>query len=241
MNLSVFRAFAATVATFTIATLGCAAPAEGDSDPEAAGGPADPAAAAAADEGNVGQTQQAVAQQHQLFPCPNDIPVTGFINFPYNDANEGANSGWRSGCAAMRVYRNTSFPQNFKSIATALADFPQFEGAWTATKDAQCRASYVDMRVAQKTSPSHSYEDDHYIYAWYWYAEPTVEFQAGQFKITSCRAAYYMGVRYNGQGGSWYPDMNYMRVDARAVVNNNVNNPVGAAKVYVKFEHNSSL
>jgi len=239
MNLSVIRAFTATVATCTIATIGCAAPVpvDGDANPEAAGDQASPG-----EEGNLGQTQQAVAQQHALFPCPNDIPATGFINFPYNDANEGANSGWHSGCAAMRVYRNTSYPQNFKSIATALADFPQFEGTWSATKEAQCRASYVDMRVAQKTSPSHTYEDDHYIYGWYWYAEPTIEYLYGQkYRITNCRASYYMGVRYNGQGGSWYPDMNYMRVDARAVVNNSVNNPVGAAKAYVKFEHNSSL
>ncbi len=182
------------------------------------------------DEGALAQ-----AKQELLVACDNDVPATGFVTFPYNQVDYGANSGWKSGCVGFRVNRNLPFPSNVPAEAEALGDFPQFEGTWTAQKSAQCAASYIEGGFAEKPGPGGEYVTDRGIGKEY--AVPHVVFDESSptlLRITSCRAQKWMGA-----GCSWHPQYNYQRIDVRAVVNGNPSTPIGPARVHAMFRNDT--
>ncbi len=204
------RALAIASVTFAFSAVGCAAQ-TGDA-------PEEPTAKG---EGSTGQVKQ------ELFACPNDVPTSGFIEFPYNQVNYGASSGWKSGCVGFRVDRNLPFPSNVPAEVQAIADFPQYEGNWTATKQAQCEAAEVHAWYAEKpgtTGNYGAYEDDPPRKA---KARPHLVFDPSSpslLRIASCQAQVYIG-----GGCSLNPKYNYQRLDVRAVVNGATSN---TAKTY---------
>ncbi len=169
------------------------------------------ASAATVDGENVAQTSQAVTQQHSLFACPGDIYAT---LTPYNNVNTSASTGWVSNaqrCVNFYVNRNLSNPAGVPAEVWATADFPQYEGTYTQAKADACRASKVELRIAQRFGTSGSWGDE-YIEGWGWYATPTVKLVNGTVKITSCTAQYV-----RGPGCSYFTKYNNMRVDVMAV------------------------
>lgn len=119
--------------------------------------------------------------------------------------------------------------------AEAHGDFPQFEGNWTAAKDAQCRASCINAHFAEKPGPEGSCTTE---YAYTVHAVPDVVYDASSptlFRIRSCEAQ-----KWRGAGCTWFPQHNYQRVDVRLVVNGNPNNPIGPAKVRAMFANDTS-
>jgi hypothetical protein len=234
MTLSVVRAFIATTLTCSLAAVGCAA--QTDLPPDTGGTEGAPGAAAegapsADGEGTVGQVKQ------DLIACANDVPASGFVVFPYNTVNWTERSGWKPDCVGFRVNRNLPFPQTVPAEAEALGDFPQFEGKWTATKDAQCRASYIDVYFAEKPGPSGNYgayEGAPPVTA---HAEPDIVYDPSSstlLRIRSCRAQ-----KWKGAGCSWFPQHNYQRIDVKLIVNGNPNNPIGPAKVHAMFKNDT--
>jgi|GEM_PF-7002660 len=223
--LIVRKAFALLAGLGAVVLAGCAA--SPDADNEAA----DPGAKG---EEAVGSVAQAVVpQDHALLACDNDVPASGFLEFPWNDHQHAETSGYRTGCVGFRVDRNLPFPTDVPSEAQAVARFPQYEGTWTAAKEQQCRNSIVDMRIATKFNESSSWNDT-YIEGWGKNASPSFEYFPGtsiKKSITACSAQII-----RGSGCSYYPKHNLMRIDVKAYPNGNKTDP-GASRVYASFAH----
>jgi hypothetical protein len=177
-----------------------------------------------------------VEQAYSLISCPNDVPTSGYVEFPYNDNHYGYWVNFKPDCVSMRVDRNVPFPEHLAVQAHAGARFPQYEGIYTATKEAQCRNSKVEMFIAKKWIDSSSWADEG-IEGWGDWAEPDIDVilpdppQVPYYVINSCHAHVTRGAMCD-----YHPDRNLMRLDVRAVANGNAVDP-GPAYVSAELEH----
>lgn len=223
---TVLRAFAATTLVVSFAAMGCSVQAA--EEPTAVDDPT--AANLPTSEGPVGQTQQA------LNACANDVPSSGFLTFPYNEADYAVNSGWKPGCVSFYVNRNVNTSQSYQFGAEewAEADFPQFEGNWTPAKQEQCERSYVDVWFADKPAANGSYPNER---SYRRTATVALEYDASSpslLRIKSCTATVSRGL-----GCVWFPANNFHRIDVKQVVNGNPSTPIGPARVHAHFENDS--
>lgn len=178
-------------------------------------------------EETLGQTQQAVNQDHSLIACANDVTVT----LPGGTPTAQASTGTKPGCVNFFVDRNLANPQDIPPDVWTYASFPQYTGAWTATKDAQCRNSLIEIRLATRTAVGQSWADE-YIEGWGLYAVPQVVLTGSGQQIIDCSVQITRRC-------DWHPEHDLIRVDVKAVPNGNQTNP-GASTVRSTFRNQST-
>ena len=181
-------------------------------------------------EGPIGETAQALG--YNLISCPTDV----YTFFPTNHYSHHTDTGWKTGgCVSYFINRNMNIPANSASESYTYANFPQYEGAWSATKEAQCRNSLVEVRIAKRQSLTSAW-DAEYVEGWGMYASPTFEYIPGtnvKVRIKSCTAMF----RRAPSQCSWYPDRNLLRIDVLAIPNGQL--IPGPARVRATFAHDN--